>query len=93
MQQGKVQQKSSGDSLTLTGKGEKDYLDVTNGANRLILSAPGSGGRVQKESEDKKDMKRAIFSMFDLMSKNTQKDRDLCYGKQAFNHQNHRITE
>lgn len=51
MQQGKTQQKSCGDSLTLTGKGEKDYLDVMNLANRLILSTPGSRGGMQKERE------------------------------------------
>lgn len=76
MQQGKTQQKSSGDSLALTGKAEKDYLDVTNLANRLILSTLGSEGGVQKERENKK-VKRAIFNMFDLISQNTQKDRDL----------------
>lgn len=86
MQQGKTQQKSSDDSLVLTGKAEKEYLDVTNLANRLILSTLGSGGGVQKERENKKKVKRAIFNMFDLISQNTQKDRDLCYRKKAFCH-------
>lgn len=83
---GKTQQKSSGDSLTVTGKGEKDHLDIKNLADRLILSTLGSGGRVQEERGNEKKIKRSIFSMFDSISRNTQKDRDSCNRK-------HFITE
>lgn len=73
------------DSLTLTGKGEKDYLDVMSIANRLALSTLESGGEVQKERENNEDEKDH-FSMFDSINQNTQKNKDLCYRKQAFYH-------
>lgn len=60
MQQGKAQPKSYADSLTLTGKGKKDYLDIMNLVNRLTLSTLGNGGEVQKERENNKKMKRGI---------------------------------
>lgn len=46
---GKAQPKPYADSLTLTGKGEKDYLDVMNSTNRVTLSPLGNGGEVRKE--------------------------------------------
>lgn len=49
MQPGKTQQKSSGNSLTLTGKGEKEATNAMNLAKRLILSTLGSGRGVHKK--------------------------------------------
>lgn len=63
MQQRKTQQKLSGNSLTLTGKGEKDVTNVMNLAKRLILSTLGSERGVQKERERIRKRRREPFSV------------------------------
>lgn len=42
-------------------------------------------GRAKRETEQQENEKNHL-SMFDLVSKNTQKSKDLCYRKQAFHH-------